>query len=306
MYDDILVPVDDSEPASTILGHVTDLASWADATIQLLFVADTGRHSVTVVENEVVDGLVRKGTTIVEDVRDRLRAPGIECETDVVQGTPATTIVEYADRYDHDLIVMSTHGRTGVSRYLRGSVSEAVVRRSPVPVLTARMQPDERLTFPYEDVLIPTDGSPGATRAVRHGVALADSLGATVHALSVVEEGWLDRDDEPAAPSADPEQAAGGEQAADPEQAAGGEQAAGDAVEAVVAEAETHGVTTTRHVADGNPADVIFDRIDAVDADVVVMGTTGRRGADRVLLGSVAERTVRDAPVPVLTVGDTE
>ncbi|WP_092817876.1 universal stress protein [Halopenitus malekzadehii] len=289
MYDDVLVPVDDSEPASAVLDHVADLASWADATIHLLFVADTGRHSVTVVENDVVDGLVRKGHTVVEDVRERLQAPGVEFETDVVQGTPSSTIVEYADRYGHDLIVMSTHGRTGVTRYLRGSVSEAVVRHASVPVLTVRTQPDERLRFPYDDVLIPTDGSAGATRAARHGVALAESLDATVHVLSILEEEWLDRD---------------GESTTEPGEGQG--ETATDAVEAVIAAAEPRGVTTTQYVDCGDPADVIRDRIDAVDADVVVMGTTGRRGTDRVLLGSVAERTVRDVPVPVLTLGETE
>ncbi|WP_280536354.1 universal stress protein [Halopenitus sp. POP-27] len=289
MYDDVLVPVDDSEPASAVLDHVADLASWADATIHLLFVADTGRHSVTVVENDVVDGLVRKGHTVVEDVRERLQAPGVEFETDVVQGTPSSTIVEYADRYGHDLIVMSTHGRTGVARYLQGSVSEAVVRHASVPVLTVRTQPDERLRFPYDDVLIPTDGSAGATRAARHGVALAESLDATVHVLSVLEEEWPDRDGEPTT-----------------EPGEGQEETATDAVEAVIAAAEPRGVTTTQYVGDGDPVDVIRDRIDAVDADIVVMGTTGRRGTDRVLLGSVAERTVRDVPVPVLTLGETE
>jgi nucleotide-binding universal stress UspA family protein len=289
MYDDILVPVDDSEPASKILDHVEELANWADATIHLLFVADTDRHSVTVVENDVIDGLVQKGNTIVNDVRKRLRRPSVECETDVVQGTPATTIVEYADRYGHDLIVMSTHGRTGVSRYLHKSVSETVVRRSQVPVLTVRMQPDEQLTFPYNDILIPIDGSPGATRAAHHGVSLAASLEATVHVVSAVEEGWLDRSDK----SMD-------------ESKENHKQVSIDAIEEVIAEAESHGVTTTQHIDDGEPENVIFEHIDTIDADVVVMGTTGRRGVDRVLLGSVAEQTVREAPVPVLTIGNLD
>lgn len=148
MYENILFPVDDSEDSSEILHHVGELANWADATIHLLFVADTTRDSVTVVENTVVDALVQEGEGIVEDASKTLSTLGVEYETDVVQGNPAPTIVEYADRYGHDLIAMSTHGRRGVSRYLQGSVSEKVVRLSSVPVLTARMQPDEQLVFP--------------------------------------------------------------------------------------------------------------------------------------------------------------
>ena len=80
------------------------------------------------------------------------------------------------------------HGRSGLRRYLTGSVAERVLRLSPVPVLTARLQPDERLAFPYDDILVPTDGSTAAMRAARHALALASELGASVHALSVVDD----------------------------------------------------------------------------------------------------------------------
>jgi Universal stress protein UspA and related nucleotide-binding proteins len=80
-----------------------------------------------------------------------LETLGVSYNTDVVQGNPASTVVDYADKYDQDLIVMPTHGREGISRYLIGSVSETVVRLSSVPVLTVRMQPDETLAFPYEN-----------------------------------------------------------------------------------------------------------------------------------------------------------
>ncbi|WP_226042779.1 universal stress protein [Natrinema sp. DC36] len=288
MYENILVPVDDSEDSSEILHHVGELANWENATIRLLFVADTTRDSVTVVENRVVDALVEEGEDIVEEASKTLCTLGVEYETDVVQGNPAPTIVEYADQYEHDLIVMSTHGRKGVSRYLQGSVSEKVVRLSTVPVLTARMQPDEQLTFPYENVLIPTDGSAVATRAAQHGLALAESLEATVHVLSVVDDASL---------GLDIRSVSGKDH----------EQAATEAVKEIITDAETHGVTeTVQHIEHGDPTEGIRDCIDANDIHVVVMGTTGRRGTDRILLGSVAEKTVRSAPVPVLTIGGTE
>ncbi|WP_255152937.1 universal stress protein [Halorarius halobius] len=289
MYENILFPVDDSEDSSEILHHVGELANWADATIHLLFVADTTRDSVTVVENTVVDALVQEGEGIVEDASKTLSTLGVEYETDVVQGNPAPTIVEYADRYGHDIIAMSTHGRRGVSRYLQGSVSEKVVRLSSVPVLTARMQPDEQLVFPYENALITTDGSADATRAAQHGLALAESLGATVHVLSVVDDASL---------GLDIRSTISGEEH---------EQAATEAAKEIIEDAETYGVTdTVQHIEQGDPADVILDCIDANDIHVVVMGTTGRRGTDRILLGSVAEKTVRLAPVPVLTIGGVE
>lgn len=65
----------------------------------------------------------------------------MDYDSDVVQGNPVPTVVKYAERYDHDLIEMPTHGRKGVSRFRLGSVTEKVVRLASVPVLTAQMQP---------------------------------------------------------------------------------------------------------------------------------------------------------------------
>jgi nucleotide-binding universal stress UspA family protein len=289
MCEDILLPFDGSDGAAEALHHAAEIAHWADATIHVLFVADTRRDSVTVVETEVVDSLVQEGEDIVEEAEKTLTTLGVDYDSDVVQGYPAPTIVEYAEQYEYDVIVMPTHGREGVSRYLLGSVTEKVVRLSSIPVLTARMQPDEQLVFPYETVLLPTDGSAGASHAAEHGLSLAAALDATVHVLSVVDETSL---------GLDVRSTISGQER---------EQAATDAVDDLVSEAETHGVSNSvRHVEHGSPIEVILDTIDSNDIHAVVMGTTGRRGSDRILLGSVAEKTVRSAPVPVITVGQGE
>jgi len=149
MYDSILLPVDGSEHTAKIVQHAAELAQWTEAKIQVVFVADTTRDSLTVVDGDVVDALEREGKPIVSDVASELDSLGVEHGTDIVQGSPAPTIVDYAERYDYDLIVLPTHGRTGISRYLLGSVTEKVVRLSDVPVLTAGMESDEQLTFPY-------------------------------------------------------------------------------------------------------------------------------------------------------------
>ncbi|AXG08309.1 universal stress protein (plasmid) [Haloplanus rubicundus] len=289
MYEDILLPFDGSDGAAEALHHAAEIAHWADATINVLFVAETTRDSVTVVETKVVDTLVQEGEDIVEEAEKTLNTLGVDYDSDVVQGHPAPTIVEYAEQYEYDVIVMPTHGREGVSRYLIGSVTEKVVRLSSVPVLTARMQPDEQLVFPYENILIPTDGSAGAAHAAEYGLSLAAALDATVHVLSVVDDTSL---------GLDVRSTVSGQER---------EQAATDAVADLVSEAESHGVSNSvRHVEHGSPIEVILDTIDSNDIHAVVMGTTGRRGSERILLGSVAEKTVRSAPVPVITVGRGE
>jgi len=289
MYDDVLLPYDGSDGAAATLDHVGAIARRADATVHLLYVADTTRDSVTVVGNEVVDALVQEGEDVLTEAADALDEAGVRHETDVVQGNPAETIVEYADRYDHDLIAMPTRAREGVSRFLLGSVTEKVVRLSSVPVLTARMQPDERLAFPYEDLLVPTDGSDAATAAARHGLSLAASLDATVHVLSVVDDSLF---------GAEPESNAASEAS---------ERAAEEAVSAVASLAEERGaVDVVRHVDRGSPVEEILDRVESEGVDAVVMGAIGSRGTDRIALGGVAEQTVRSAPVPVITVRETE
>jgi nucleotide-binding universal stress UspA family protein len=287
MYDDVLVPVDRNSVASAVLYHVGEIAHWADATVRLIHVADTGRDSVSVTGGDVVDALEREGEGIVEEAGKTLDTLGVDYVTDVVQGTPAETIVDYADRFDYDLVVMPTHGREGLSRYLLGSVTEKVVRLSRVPVLTARMRDDEDLTFPFEGVLLPTDGSPSAGRAVAHGLDLAAAMDATVHAVSVVEDDVLGPDVRSTVSAAETEGVAR------------------EALDDVVAAAEERGIDDVEtHVERGAADESILDAVEAYGVDGIVMGTTGRSGVDRILLGSVAEKTVRSAPVPVITVGD--
>jgi nucleotide-binding universal stress UspA family protein len=283
MYEQILLPVEEDTESSELLHHTSEIAHWAEAEVQILYVANTNRDSVTLTDRNVVDALIERGEDIVEKAGALLDSLGVEYSTDVVQGVPAETIVDYAERYEFDLVAMPTHGREGLSRYLLGSVTEKVVRLSSVPVLTAR--DGDKVEFPYESLLVPTDGSDSARRAADHAVAFADALDATVHALSATDNSVL----------ANMEEALGGRAE---------EETAKEAVGSVVEMAEGDGVENVEtHVQAGVPDEVILGYIDEHDIGAVVIGTTGRSGVDRVLLGSVAEKTVRSAPVPVITVG---
>ena len=285
MFENILVPVDGSEGADAAIGHAADIAERFDAAVRVLFVANTKRDSVTTVGTDVVDALERKGEQIVEPVADDLRERGVDCETEVVRGDPATAIADYAESQGMDLVVMPTHGRDGLSRLLLGSVTEKTVRLSEVPVLTIRTSDDARTSFPYENVLVPTDGSEAAGAAADEAVDLAAELDATLHAVSVVDDTSLGFDVRSASATEDLEDAAQ------------------DAVDEVAARAGEAGVdSVTERVLRGRVHRQILGYVDDNDVDLVAMGTTGRGGADRLLLGSVAERLVRSSPVPVLTV----
>lgn len=139
MYDDILLPTDGSDGTETALAHAEGIGMAFDATVHVLFVADTNRDSVTALASgTTTDVLAEKGTEVVEETSAALD-PAVDRRTEVLQGDPHETIVDYADESGVDLVVMATHGRRGLNRFLLGSVTERVVRTSNVPVMTVRL-----------------------------------------------------------------------------------------------------------------------------------------------------------------------
>jgi len=139
----------------------------------------------------------------------------------------------------------------------------------------------------FDTIVIATDGSESVRRAVDVALDLAERFDATVHALYVVDEGEV---------AASPEQVR--EEMRDALDDSGR-----DALESV-AGATDRSVTTA--VREGRPATEIREYAVDNDADLVAMGTRGRHGENRFLIGSVAERVVRTCPVPVLTVRQLE
>jgi nucleotide-binding universal stress UspA family protein len=134
MYNSILVPTDGSQGAKAALKHGIGIASQWDATLHTLYVLDTGfARSVSWVET-----LQNEGHQAVRDVEVTGTQAGLTVVTEIVEGIPHEEILEYVSEHDIDLVVMGTHGRTGVDRVVMGSVAERVVRLSSVPVLTVR------------------------------------------------------------------------------------------------------------------------------------------------------------------------
>ncbi|ELZ82075.1 universal stress protein [Haloferax larsenii] len=139
MYDEILLPVDGSPASEQAIPHVFGFAEMYDATVHVLFVADTEHDGVGgIVGGEVLAGLENEGQKLVDGIVNRAHERDIDAVGVVERGSPHETILEYATDHDIDVIVMATHGRTGIERVLLGSVTERVVRQASVPVLTVR------------------------------------------------------------------------------------------------------------------------------------------------------------------------
>ena len=140
MYETILLPTDGSAGMELVMDHAVDLASIHGATLHALYVVDTASLTDLPLESSwegVRNALEHEGETALEAVERR--AGDIEVRTTVLEGSPAQDIVEFAVEEDCDLIVMGTHGRAGVDRWILGSVAERVVRNSRVPVLTVHV-----------------------------------------------------------------------------------------------------------------------------------------------------------------------
>ena len=144
MYDDILIPTDGSRAAEAAIDHALGLASTYDARVHTLYVVDVNVYGTLETGTDVVvSALEREGEEAVERIAEAVAEAGLEATTSVVTGTPYREIVDYADEEGVDLIVMGTHGRRGLDRYLLGSVAEKVLRSTETPVLTVHWDGDE-------------------------------------------------------------------------------------------------------------------------------------------------------------------
>ncbi|UWG47195.1 Nucleotide-binding protein, UspA family [Halanaeroarchaeum sp. HSR-CO] len=142
MYDRLLVPIDGSPESLEAVDEAAALAGALDAELTGLYVVDTRDYS-TIPEAKwisLADELEREGERALEEAERRAEAAGVTMTTVVDRGIPHDSIIEYADEIGADVIVMSTHGRTGLDRFLLGSVTEKVIRSTELPVLVIRAQ----------------------------------------------------------------------------------------------------------------------------------------------------------------------
>lgn len=289
MYDDILFPTDGSDPAEPVLEYALQIASEHEGTIHVLNVADIGPDGVTTSRGEGIDALEEDGERIVTDAAQRASDHGVSVVSAVLQGDPYKTIVDYSQRSSVDCIVMPTHGRRGIHRFLLGSVTERVINTAEVPVIAVNPDRDRPLTYPPRHVLVPTDGSRGAELAVAEGIDIADATGATLHLLHVVETGSLGSD----VRSVLKEGELTGR--ANDIMAEATETVEGTSLDAV-----------TSVIDHGDPSTVIRNYIDENEIDLTIMGTHGRTDFSRYVMGGVSAKLVRTSPVPVVWVRDPD
>ena len=293
MYRSILVPLDGSALAERALAVASALASRFGSDLHIGHVLSKRVTDELPVYGLTGDAAHAAAEQYVLAAADRLRAaqPSHVSST-LLEGSPASAIVEYATKAGIDLIVMSSHGRTGASRFWLGSVTDAVMRGAPIPVLMVRGSADAtaKVGGLFERLLVPLDGSALAESVIPHAVALAKVTAAHIHLLQVEER------------AEDLRASVWGIAAHEPDDLPARLEHADHYLHALVARLQTDVAPATVSV-EARGGHRIGEAIAQVaterEIDLIAMTTHGR-GASRLLTGSVADKVIRGTECSVL------
>jgi nucleotide-binding universal stress UspA family protein len=290
----ILVPTDFSENAQHALDYAIDLAKQSSAKVHLL-------HTPVIPTYLLMDLSYSPGpeaiTRILNDAQDSLDAEakrveeaGVEHFSAIREGTVHEMIRDYAREHEIDLVVVGTHGRSGVSKLMYGSVTERVVKTVHTPIIVVppgRGQPPKSIVICY-------DFSGPAKRAAEIAAAIHGVVKGPLHIVHSYLDVWGEYTDRGAVVGD------AAEKRREALRLGLHDMLMNDAKELFPSDAEA----TEVHLVTGDPADSILTVTKDVGATLICAGTTGKSGIERLLIGSVARRLLHESTVPVLLTHD--
>jgi nucleotide-binding universal stress UspA family protein len=292
----VLLAIDGSEPSGLAIDLVAD-AAWPSGTgIDVLEVVDLASLVYggpwpavpAIAPDRIEEDFHEQAERTVHDAVARLSAPDREIHPEVIPGRPATVIVERATQMRADLIILGSRGHGTIESMVLGSVSAEVVDHAPCPVLVARGGATRR-------VLLGWDGSSGATRVADLLKTWPMFAGSAVRVVSVADVKFPWWTGFPEAGSA--EMIPMYLETADAMRKEHEELAA-----TMAAQLRSAGLTADQERRDGDPATEVLAAAAEWAADLIAIGTHGRTGLRRLLLGSVARNVLQHAPCSVLIV----
>lgn len=308
-YTRIILPLDGSDSSEQALPYVRSLAARLSIPVRLLHAVEPDSPAITqsLYSNrrwiEPANSREAKAEEYLNRTAAGLREAGLKVDTTIPLREPASAIVEEAGQDPGALIAMASHGRSGLARWWMGSVADKVLHLAGNPLLIIRVQ-EQTPALPSatpESLIVPLDGSELAEVALPHAVSLASAMGLTVKLLQAtpVEAEYYSYlatghgvvpANLPSSPSI-------------PEMIELADRESRGYLADVRDRLANQGVASIEtEVTQGAPADAIVDAASSQGGTMVVMTTHGRSGVGRMLLGSVAERVVRQSGCPVLLV----
>ena len=306
MYSRILTPLDGSDLSEQVIPYVRALASGLSLPAALVMAIEPEHPSIGQALNPLLHShetethRAEHAQSYLDSVAARLRGAGVAVHSMVPRGEPGHAIVDEAENDPGTLIAMASHGRSGIARWWMGSVADRVLHMATCPLLLIRSQPNAPVsqeTAP-ERLVVPIDGSETAEEVLPHVAYLAVALKIPVDLLQVTisEAEYYQamsmglRVLPPSLPSF---------------QSFSNtlEEEASAYVANVRGRLSRQGVATVEtRILQGNAAESIVDYAHTRPHSLVAMTTHGRSGVGRMILGSVAERVVRQSGGPVLLV----
>lgn len=305
MYGKVLVPLDGSPLAEQVLPYVRLVAKAFKSKVELLQVLGPvapglvdpakGRYL-----DEILASMRAQAGAYLDRVGASLRKVGLSVSTEVHEGNPAEYILSEVAKEKDTLIAMTTHGRSGIARWVLGSVADKVLNVAPNPLLVvrAKQKPTPANQVRLDVAILPLDGSRVAEQAIPHATALAGAMSVKLKLVRVTpfaQDLYMYTDYPIGAYGEAYEEAMN---SLDTE--------AVKYLRNVSKRLQRQGVSSVEHtLLRGNPADAIVDIAQKTEDNLVVMTTHGRSGVGRFLLGSVADRVVRYCGDPVLIIRAT-
>lgn len=297
-YNTILVPTDFSSYSDYATVYARALARDNNTAIHFVHVVDqrnkelAGRIGGAYVSSADLEALYveieKHAGERMAKLIERAAAAGLKAEQHLCTGWPSEEIVRVAEEIGADLIVIATHGHSGLNRLVLGSTCEKLIRCSPIPVLSVKHPEHEfadDASISLKKILCPCDFSDFSHLAIPYAAELCREFGASLKLAHVVAA-WLDY----------PEFVPSVKQNNSPHLVEEAEKS----LEKLASEQE--GIEVHVEVDSGIPHRKLSDIIEKDNIDLVVMTTHGRSGIPHFLLGSVTEKILRTANCPVMTV----
>jgi len=276
----IVVPLDGSLTAEAILPQVRRILHRHDSELYLVraVVPAPAENSIL-----LTDAATQAAREYLLGVQERLDREGVRVRSEVRVGSTVGVILDVVDDWKATMIAMATHGTTGLKRVLLGSVAEAVLRKSPVPVLVLRPfwsaddAPSEDVERrPIRTLLVPVDGSDLSGMVVPAALEFSSLFDPRVILLRVL-------DAKKKAEARELEEAK-------------------SHLQGMAKPFERKGIETLTLIERGEPVDEILQAARSQGVDLIAMTTHGRSGIGRLVTGSVTAQVLRRAPVPLLVV----
>jgi hypothetical protein len=263
----LLVATDGSEFSEGAIKEAINLAKKCSSKLIAVSVVKTNPEFEALVP-QVVEKDEREAREHLESIKSRASKEGLDCEILVHRSEePFQNIVDDAAKNQVDMIIIGTHGRTGLKRLMMGSVTAKVIGHAPCKVLV--VPKDARITL--EKILIATDGSIYSEIASREAISIAKRCGSSLIALSVAK-----RDENlPVAK---------------------------ESIDVVRQTAEKEGIKVEALTLKGPPFEVIVNTARQKNAGLIIVGSHGKTGLERLLMGSETERVIGHAESAVLVV----